>query len=158
MVSFRCRAPLAESPSSRGSLHLAVGAQSQVWSLCTDQDMLPDSAASNRRDRTLQPAVSAPTMLGAAGIDCRLPTTAMIIWAFHAGHPVHDRWWRGNRCLLASDISGAGARPNWGVHRMTGMTEAEAAYQFTAAQARAVMTAITAVALIAATAVFLLIV
>jgi hypothetical protein len=41
---------------------------------------------------------------------------------------------------------------------MTGMTEAEAAYQFTAAQARAVMTAITAVALIAATAVFLLIV
>jgi hypothetical protein len=64
----------------------------------------------------------------------------------------------GNRCLLTCDIAGAGVRPNGGVHRMTGTTEAEAAYQFTAAQVRALMTAITAVALIAATAVFLLIV
>lgn len=41
---------------------------------------------------------------------------------------------------------------------MTGTTEAEAAYQFTAAQALALTTVITAVAGIAATAVFLLIV
>jgi hypothetical protein len=41
---------------------------------------------------------------------------------------------------------------------MTDTTEAEAAYQFTAGQARALMTTITAVSLIAATALFLLIV
>jgi hypothetical protein len=41
---------------------------------------------------------------------------------------------------------------------MIGTTEAETAYQFTGAQALVLMTAITAVAVIAAAAVFLLIV
>ena len=61
---------------------------------------------------------------------------------------------------MSVDIRYIGCRSTTklGVHRMTGTTEAEAAYHFTAAQALALMTAITAVALIAATAVFLLIV
>jgi hypothetical protein len=58
---------------------------------------------------------------------------------------------------LTSDIERR-STSNLGGTKMIGTTEAETAYQFTGAQALVLMTAITAVAVIAAAAVFLLIV